>query len=167
MCPAGGAAAEVLTREEPLPVVEKFSKVGRNSLDMFSPAREGNAGLKKLCSLYVLGKYLSPPASISGSMYLWSCVCDQVELSLSPWFCRPSFPRDVRRHAVQPDSRYETIIISEPEPEQNMSSLKTLTVLCVAVPSLEAQQVVGRASLDIFSPVREGMCLLYCYCSTG
>ncbi|KAF3855438.1 hypothetical protein F7725_023493 [Dissostichus mawsoni] len=29
----GGAAAEVLTREEPLPVGEKFSRVGRNSLD--------------------------------------------------------------------------------------------------------------------------------------
>ncbi|KAK1875748.1 Protein NEDD1 [Dissostichus eleginoides] len=36
----GGAAAEVLTREEPLPVGEKFSRVGRNSLDVFSPARE-------------------------------------------------------------------------------------------------------------------------------
>ncbi|XP_063761077.1 protein NEDD1 isoform X2 [Eleginops maclovinus] len=43
----GGAAAEVLTREaegwqgpEQLPVGEKFSSVGRNSLDVFSPARE-------------------------------------------------------------------------------------------------------------------------------
>lgn len=43
----GGAGAEVMTREaegqqgsEQLPVVDKFSSVGRNSLDVFSPARE-------------------------------------------------------------------------------------------------------------------------------
>ncbi|XP_035521354.1 protein NEDD1 [Morone saxatilis] len=43
----GGAGAEVMSREaegqqgnEQLPVVEKFSSVGRNSLDVFSPARE-------------------------------------------------------------------------------------------------------------------------------
>ncbi|XP_041652296.1 protein NEDD1 isoform X1 [Cheilinus undulatus] len=44
---AGGAGVEVMSREaegqqgsEQTPVVEKFSSVGRNSLDMFSPARE-------------------------------------------------------------------------------------------------------------------------------
>uniref|UniRef100_A0A3B4VFP6 NEDD1 gamma-tubulin ring complex targeting factor n=1 Tax=Seriola dumerili TaxID=41447 RepID=A0A3B4VFP6_SERDU len=44
---AGGAAAEVMSREaeghqgsEQPPAVEKFSSVGRNSLDVFSPARE-------------------------------------------------------------------------------------------------------------------------------
>ncbi|XP_074489442.1 protein NEDD1 isoform X1 [Sebastes fasciatus] len=44
---AGGAGTELMSREaegqqgtEPLPVVEKFSSVGRNSLDVFSPARE-------------------------------------------------------------------------------------------------------------------------------
>lgn len=43
----GSAGAEVMSREaegqqgaEPLPVVEKFGSVGRNSLDVFSPARE-------------------------------------------------------------------------------------------------------------------------------
>lgn len=43
----GGAGIELMSREaegqqgtEPLPVVEKFSSVGRNSLDVFSPARE-------------------------------------------------------------------------------------------------------------------------------
>lgn len=43
----GGAGTELMSREaegqqgtEPLPVVEKFSSVGRNSLDVFSPARE-------------------------------------------------------------------------------------------------------------------------------
>ncbi|XP_044048233.1 protein NEDD1 isoform X2 [Siniperca chuatsi] len=43
----GGAGAEVMSREaegqqgaEQLPVVEKFSSIGRNSLDVFSPARE-------------------------------------------------------------------------------------------------------------------------------
>lgn len=43
----GGASVELMSREaegqqgaELLPVVEKFSSVGRNSLDMFSPARE-------------------------------------------------------------------------------------------------------------------------------
>ncbi|XP_071398272.1 protein NEDD1 isoform X2 [Centroberyx affinis] len=43
----GGAAVELLSREaegqqgaEQLPVLEKFSSVGRNSLDFFSPARE-------------------------------------------------------------------------------------------------------------------------------
>lgn len=48
LCPAGGAGAEVMCREaegqlgaEQLPSVEKFSSVGRNSLDVFSPAREG------------------------------------------------------------------------------------------------------------------------------
>lgn len=48
LCPAGGAGADVMSREaegqqgtEQLPVVEKFSSVGRNSLDVFSPAREG------------------------------------------------------------------------------------------------------------------------------
>ncbi len=48
LCPAGGAGAEVMSREaegqqgtEQLPVVEKFSCIGRNSLDVFSPAREG------------------------------------------------------------------------------------------------------------------------------
>ncbi|XP_035859380.1 protein NEDD1 isoform X3 [Sander lucioperca] len=47
---AGGAATEVMSREaegqqgkEPLPVAEKFISVGRNSLDVFSPAREANA----------------------------------------------------------------------------------------------------------------------------
>ncbi|CAJ1055832.1 protein NEDD1 isoform X1 [Xyrichtys novacula] len=44
---AGGAGVDVMTREaegqqgpEQLPVLEKFGGVGRNSLDMFSPARE-------------------------------------------------------------------------------------------------------------------------------
>ncbi|KAM6926265.1 protein NEDD1 isoform 3-T3 [Lycodopsis pacificus] len=44
---AGGAGPDPMSREaegqqgaEPLPVVEKFSNVGRNSLDVFSPARE-------------------------------------------------------------------------------------------------------------------------------
>uniref|UniRef100_UPI0037E95150 protein NEDD1 isoform X1 n=1 Tax=Semicossyphus pulcher TaxID=241346 RepID=UPI0037E95150 len=44
---AGGAGVELMSREaegqqgtETLPVVEKFSSIGRNSLDMFSPARE-------------------------------------------------------------------------------------------------------------------------------
>uniref|UniRef100_A0A3B4Z054 NEDD1 gamma-tubulin ring complex targeting factor n=1 Tax=Stegastes partitus TaxID=144197 RepID=A0A3B4Z054_9TELE len=44
---SGGAGAEVMSREaeghhgaEQPPVVEKFSSVGRNSLDIFSPARE-------------------------------------------------------------------------------------------------------------------------------
>lgn len=48
MSPAGGAGAEGLSREaegqqgtEQLPVMEKFTSVGRNSLDIFSPAREG------------------------------------------------------------------------------------------------------------------------------
>ncbi|XP_054476604.1 protein NEDD1 isoform X2 [Anoplopoma fimbria] len=43
----GGAGPELMSREaegqqgmEPLPAVEKFSSVGRNSLDVFSPARE-------------------------------------------------------------------------------------------------------------------------------
>ncbi|XP_028441707.1 protein NEDD1 isoform X2 [Perca flavescens] len=43
----GGASAEVMSREaegqqgkEPLPVADKFSSIGRNSLDVFSPARE-------------------------------------------------------------------------------------------------------------------------------
>uniref|UniRef100_UPI0037E70F0E protein NEDD1 isoform X2 n=1 Tax=Semicossyphus pulcher TaxID=241346 RepID=UPI0037E70F0E len=43
----GGAGVELMSREaegqqgtETLPVVEKFSSIGRNSLDMFSPARE-------------------------------------------------------------------------------------------------------------------------------
>ncbi|KAG8012963.1 Protein NEDD1 [Nibea albiflora] len=43
----GGAAADLTSREaegqqgsEQLPVVEKFSSIGRNSLDIFSPARE-------------------------------------------------------------------------------------------------------------------------------
>ncbi|XP_059190308.1 protein NEDD1 isoform X2 [Centropristis striata] len=43
----GGTGAEVMSREaegqlatEQLPVVEKFSSIGRNSLDVFSPARE-------------------------------------------------------------------------------------------------------------------------------
>lgn len=46
--PAGGAGADVVSWEaegqqgtEQPPVVEKFGKVGRNSLDIFSPAREG------------------------------------------------------------------------------------------------------------------------------
>ncbi|XP_036963247.1 protein NEDD1 isoform X1 [Acanthopagrus latus] len=38
---AGGAAAEVMSREaEGQPGMEKFSSIGRNSLDVFSPARE-------------------------------------------------------------------------------------------------------------------------------
>ncbi|XP_013878440.1 protein NEDD1 [Austrofundulus limnaeus] len=39
----GGASveAQVQQGEEPLPPVEKFSSVGRNSLDIFSPTREG------------------------------------------------------------------------------------------------------------------------------
>ena len=48
VCPAGGATAEVMSREaegqqglEQPPAVEKFGSVGRNSLDVFSPAREG------------------------------------------------------------------------------------------------------------------------------
>ncbi|MEQ2243998.1 hypothetical protein ILYODFUR_012638 [Ilyodon furcidens] len=47
-CPAGGADGEVMCREaegqqwpEQHPPVEKFGIVGRNSLDIFSPAREG------------------------------------------------------------------------------------------------------------------------------
>ncbi|XP_051236781.1 protein NEDD1 isoform X1 [Dicentrarchus labrax] len=47
MTGTGGAGAELMSREaegqqgtEQLPVVEKFSSVGRNSLDVFSPARE-------------------------------------------------------------------------------------------------------------------------------
>ncbi|XP_041795224.1 protein NEDD1 isoform X2 [Chelmon rostratus] len=47
MTSTGGAGAEVMSREtegqqgtEQLPVVEKFSSIGRNSLDVFSPARE-------------------------------------------------------------------------------------------------------------------------------
>ncbi|XP_070763725.1 protein NEDD1 [Enoplosus armatus] len=47
MSTAGGAGAEVMSREaegqqgtEQLPVVEKFNSIGRNSLDVFSPARE-------------------------------------------------------------------------------------------------------------------------------
>nr|XP_033490271.1 protein NEDD1 isoform X1 [Epinephelus lanceolatus] len=47
LCPAGSTGAEVMSRmaegqqgtEQP-PVVEKFSSVGRNSLDVFSPTRE-------------------------------------------------------------------------------------------------------------------------------
>ncbi|XP_070686177.1 protein NEDD1 isoform X2 [Pempheris klunzingeri] len=49
---AGGAGAEVMYREaegqqgtEQLPVLEKFSSVGRNSLDVFSPAREDSRTL--------------------------------------------------------------------------------------------------------------------------
>lgn len=48
LCPAGGAGVEVMSREaegqqgtEQPAAVEKFSSVGRSSLDMFSPAREG------------------------------------------------------------------------------------------------------------------------------
>lgn len=48
MCPAGGAGSEVMSRvaegqreTEQLPVVEKLSSIGRNSLDVFSPTREG------------------------------------------------------------------------------------------------------------------------------
>ncbi|KAM9352528.1 protein NEDD1 isoform 2-T2 [Symphorus nematophorus] len=47
MTSTGGAGADVMSREaegqqgaEQLPVVEKFSSVGRNSLDVFSPVRE-------------------------------------------------------------------------------------------------------------------------------
>ncbi|XP_020504534.1 protein NEDD1 isoform X1 [Labrus bergylta] len=49
---AGGAGVEAMSREaegqqgaEQLPVVEKFSSIGRNSLDMFSPAREDSRTL--------------------------------------------------------------------------------------------------------------------------
>ncbi|XP_061532368.1 protein NEDD1 isoform X7 [Phycodurus eques] len=48
---AGGAGAQVAERDaagqkgaEPLPATEKFSSVGRNSLDMFSPLRQGIDG---------------------------------------------------------------------------------------------------------------------------
>uniref|UniRef100_A0A3Q3XKB6 Uncharacterized protein n=1 Tax=Mola mola TaxID=94237 RepID=A0A3Q3XKB6_MOLML len=48
LCPAGGACADVMSREaegqqgtEQPPVVEKFTSIGRNSLDIFSPTREG------------------------------------------------------------------------------------------------------------------------------
>lgn len=55
LSPAGGAGAEGLSRDaegqrgtEQLPVVEKFTSVGRNSLDIFSPAREGQYSHKLL-----------------------------------------------------------------------------------------------------------------------
>uniref|UniRef100_A0A3Q2GHS3 NEDD1 gamma-tubulin ring complex targeting factor n=1 Tax=Cyprinodon variegatus TaxID=28743 RepID=A0A3Q2GHS3_CYPVA len=52
-CPAGGAAPEVMCREaEGQPgveqLVEKFGVVGRNSLDIFSPPREGFVWLERL-----------------------------------------------------------------------------------------------------------------------
>lgn len=52
MTSTGGAAADVMSREaegqqgaEQLPVMDKFSSVGRNSLDVFSPAREDSRTL--------------------------------------------------------------------------------------------------------------------------
>ncbi|KAI3370941.1 hypothetical protein L3Q82_023500, partial [Scortum barcoo] len=96
-----GAAAEVMTREaegqqgiEQLPVVEKFSSIGRNSLDVFSPAREVSALLSA-------------------------------------------------------DSRTQAMIGDALFGRTHVTSLEMLSR------EGEGQQVVGRASLDIFSPVRE------------
>lgn len=50
----GGSSADLMSREaegqqgaEQLPVAEKFSSVGRSSLDIFSPAREGETLLAR------------------------------------------------------------------------------------------------------------------------
>uniref|UniRef100_A0A3B4A1X8 Uncharacterized protein n=1 Tax=Periophthalmus magnuspinnatus TaxID=409849 RepID=A0A3B4A1X8_9GOBI len=47
VCPVGGAARDSISREaegqqtpQSLPVIEKFNNIGRNSLDIFSPARD-------------------------------------------------------------------------------------------------------------------------------
>lgn len=52
----GGSSADLISREaegqqgaEQLPVTEKFSSIGRNSLDIFSPTREGETLLRSPC----------------------------------------------------------------------------------------------------------------------
>ncbi|XP_042369643.1 protein NEDD1-like isoform X2 [Plectropomus leopardus] len=94
----GGAGAEVASREaegqqgtEQLPVVDKFSSVGRNSLDVFSPARE-----------------------------------------------------DCGTHGTTGDTPF-----GRTHGTTGITSLEMLSR------EGEGQQVIGRASLDIFSPVRE------------
>ncbi|XP_039988729.1 protein NEDD1 isoform X3 [Xiphias gladius] len=96
----GGAGAEVMSREaegqqgtEQPPAAEKFSGVGRNSLDVFSPAREA----------------------------------------------LPSVP----------DSRTQGTTGDTPFGRTHVTSLEKLSR------EGEGQQVIGRASLDVFSPVRE------------
>lgn len=60
---AGGTGAEVLSRQaegqpvaEQPPVVEKFSSVGRNSLDMFSPAREADSQIQGTTGDAMIGR---------------------------------------------------------------------------------------------------------------
>lgn len=112
MCPAGGAGSEVMSREavgqretEQLPVVEKFSSIGRNSLDVFSPTREGQT-LPSVPPHICVSVFVS--SGTNDDLYVKVHFCPNDDDTFCP--CAPlyrlSAPGTSWRHTVWKNTRY-------------------------------------------------------------